>query len=432
MKNTALTLITALLLSLPAEAARETPHVELLSVHDIISPASADFIHRGLEKAAEDKANAVVLELDTPGGLMDSMKAIVQDILASPVPVITYVSPSGAHSASAGVYIMYASHIAAMAPGTNLGAATPITLDKPEAKPTSVLEKKMSSDAAAYLRSLAEIRKRNAEWGEKAVYDSVSLSASEAEAQHVVDATAASLPELLDRVDGRSVKMKNGAVTLKTKNAAVERIEPDWRARLLSIVTNPNITFLLMTIGAYGIILEFSHPGAFFPGIMGAICLLLGMYALNILPVSYTGLSLILLGLGCMAAEAFMPSFGVLGIGGAAAFAIGALMLFDPSSGIAVSPPLVASVTLLSLAFFGLLLAYAVKARRRPVTTGAEALKGAEGTIMEWSQTAGTALVAGAVWKAQSSTAYILKKGDKIEVLKVEGLSLVIRPLRHS
>ncbi len=433
-----LAFITALLIALPVQmavqaATKETPIAYVVRVQDIITPASADFIHRQLQEAADEKATVFVIELDTPGGLMDSMEAIIKDILASPVPVVTYVSPAGAHAASAGTYIMYASHVAAMAPNTNLGAATPIIMgdEKGGDKPKSTLEKKMISDASAYIRGLAETRKRNSEWAEKAVNEAVSLSSTEALKQNVVDVLASNIDDLMNKIDGRVVKVGDNSVTLKTKGAVIEHHEPDWHSKLLSIITNPNITFLLMGIGFWGIILEFSHPGAFFPGIMGAICLLLGLYAINVLPINYAGLGLIVLGLGCMTAEAFMPTIGVLGIGGAASFAIGSSILINSDvPGFGISPWLIAGMTLCSLGLLSVALAYALKARRRPVTTGVESMTGSIGEVIDWSQTDGTVLVVGTIWKAKSSAAYILKKGDKIKVLSVEGLCLIIQPNR--
>ena len=428
MMKTFLAFITALLLSLPVQAATTDATAYVIRVQDIITPASADFIHRHLQLAADEKASVFVIELDTPGGLMASMKSIIQDIIASPVPVVTYVSPSGAHAASAGTYIMYASHVAAMAPSTNLGAATPIRLGE-KTDINDPLEKKMVSDASASIRGLAELRKRNGDWADKAVNQAVSLSATEALKEKVIDVTANNLDELMDKIDGRSVEVNHAAVTLHTRGAKIGYHEPDWRTKLLAIITNPNITFLLMSIGAYGIILEFSHPGAFFPGILGTICLLFGLYAMNVLPINYAGLALILLGIGCMTAEAFMPSFGVLGIGGAAAFVIGASILINSDiPGFGISPWLIAGMTFASLGLLSVALTLVMRSRKRRVTTGAEAMVGAEGEIVDWHQTKGDVRVVGTIWKAKSTTAYILKKGDKIKVLSVDGLSLVIEP----
>jgi membrane-bound serine protease (ClpP class) len=429
MRNLFLALIALFAFTLPAQA-KEAPTAYVIKVQDIITPATSDFIHRQLQLAAEEKASVFVIELDTPGGLMDSMKAIIQDILASNVPVATYVSPSGAHAASAGTYIMYASHIAAMAPSTNLGAATPIMMGEKN-DPKDTLSRKMISDASAYIRGLAELRKRNSGWAEQAVNEAVSLSASEALQENVIDVVARNPDELMDKIDGRVVKVNNADTTLHTRGAKIEFHEPDWRNKLLSIITNPNITFLLTSIGAYGIILEFSHPGAFFPGILGAICLLLGLYAMNVLPINYAGLGLIVLGIGCMTAEAFMPTFGVLGIGGAAAFAIGASILINSDiPGFGISPWLIAGMTLCSLGLLSVALTFVLRSRKRPVTTGTEAMTGASGEVVDWHQTDGEVRIVGTIWKAKSSTAYILKKGDRIKVLKVDGLCLIIEPNR--
>lgn len=424
-----LALITSLLLCLPVQAATGgIPTAYVIRVQDVITPASADFIHHELQLAANEKASVFVIELDTPGGLMESMESINQNIIASPVPVVTYVSPSGAHAASAGTYIMYASHIAAMAPSTNLGAATPIMMGS-KLDADDPLEKKIISDASAYIRGLAELRKRNSAWATEAVSQAVSLSASEALQQKVIDVTADNIDDLMNKIDGRIVEVDHAPFTLHTKNARIEFHEPDWRTRLLSAITNPNITFLLMSIGAYGIILEFSHPGAFFPGILGAICLLLGLYAMNVLPINYAGLALIVLGIGCMTAEAFLPTFGVLGIGGAAAFAIGASILINVP-GFGISPWLIAGMTLISLGLLSVALTLIIRSRKRKVTTGIEAMTEAVGEVVSWQQTEGEVRVAGTIWKAQSSTAYNFKKGDKIKVLKVEGLCLMIEPAR--
>jgi len=340
-KASFLPLCLALLLSLGSSSASAKP-VLSLDLDGAVGPATADHVARGLKHAAEENAQLVVLRMDTPGGLDTSMRAIIKDILASPVPVATYVAPSGARAASAGTYILYASHIAAMAPGTNLGAATPVAMDVPglgappkpgeEGKPAprDAMADKVMSDAAAYIRSLAQLRGRNAEWAEEAVRKSVSLSAREALQQKVIDLVADDTTHLLKQVDGRKIRLASGSeVVLATVGAGVVKFEADWRTRLLTAITSPGVALILMMIGVYGLFFEFYNPGFGVPGVVGAICLLLGLYALQQLPVNYAGLALIVLGIAFMVAEAFVPSFGILGLGGIVAFVFGAVILID-------------------------------------------------------------------------------------------------------
>jgi membrane-bound serine protease (ClpP class) len=309
--------------------------VAVLDIGGPIGPATADYVERSFDKAIAEQADLIVLRMDTPGGLADSMRVIIQKILAAPVPVVGYVAPSGARAASAGTYILYACNIAAMAPGTNLGAATPIQIGgaslaqtpsedepaEPEAKPGKPgLEDKMVNDAVAYIRSLAQLRGRNADWAEKAVREAASLSASEALSADVIDLISADLNDLLAKIDGRKVEVGSQERTIETASAVVMTLEPDWRTELLGLITNPNVAYILMLIGIYGIILEFYNPGMVFPGVTGAISLLLALYAFQVLPVSYAGLALIGLGLALMVAEMMVPSFGTLGLGGIVAF----------------------------------------------------------------------------------------------------------------
>lgn len=408
-----------------------TPLAYVIKLSGAITPASFDLINRHLKMAAQKEADIVVIEMHTPGGLYDATQQIIQAIIDSPVPVATYVSPSGSHAASAGTYIMYASHIAAMAPSTNLGAATPIQMqqgDDGKNKEKSTLESKMVNDAAAYIRGLAELRGRNAEWAEKAVREAESLTSSEALSKKVIDVIAEDIDHLMKKIDGKTVKMAHGkTMKLDTKDARIETITPDWRHDLLEVITHPNVAFLLMTLGSYGLIYEFANPGALFPGIIGAICLLLGLFALNILPINYSGLALMFLGITLMAAEAFTAAFGILGIGGAAAFALGAMMLIESDMpGYGIDWWVIASTTAMSVGILSVMLAVAMEAQRRPATTGVEELLSAEGEVIEWSGGTGEIRVTGEIWKAVTQNQIILQKGDKVRIVAVDGLILTI------
>ena len=433
----------------------------LLSVDDAIGPAIADYIERGLDKANDAGAEIVIIRLDTPGGLDLAMRSIIQAVIASPVPVAIHVAPSGARAASAGTYMMYATHIAAMAPGTNLGAATPVQMggmpgmDPPE-KPVppgapdaddgagetvaeeepeetvpgnaDAMRKKIVNDAAAYIRSLAELRGRNAEWAEQAVREGASLSSEEALEAGVIDILATDIADLLQQVDGRTVTVQNAQRTLNTRGLIVEAIEPDWRNELLAIITNPNIAYILMLLGIYGLFFELANPGYVLPGVIGGISLLLALYALQVLPVNYAGLGLMLLGVALIVGELFVPSFGILGIGGIISFVMGSILLFDRESGnLAVSMPLIIAVSALSAGFFLIVIRSLHASRQRPVVTGAEELIGATGTIAADFSGAGIINIHGEQWNAQSKTP--LRGGDSARVIGREGLILHVEPV---
>jgi membrane-bound serine protease (ClpP class) len=434
------------------QASAASPTVIVLPLSGAIGPASADFVTRGLARGDHDDAQLVVLQIDTPGGLDTSMREIIKAILASRVPVAVFVGPSGARAASAGTYILYASHIAAMAPGTNLGAATPIQIGMPSSPSPSqppasdkdkaksgeeshgsqdTLTKKQTHDAAAYIRGLAQLRGRNAEWGERAVREAVSLSADEALAQKVIDLTARDVPELLSKLDGRKVMTAAGERVLATAGAQVVTVEPDWKSRFLAVITDPSVALILMMLGVYGLFFEFSNPGYVLPGVAGAICLFLGLFALNMLPVNYAGLALVLLGVAFLVAEAFLPSYGSLGVGGIIAFVIGAVMLIDTDvPGFGVPLWLIGGLAAVSAAFILFAGGFALRARRRPIVSGHEELIGSVGVVLDDAETEGWARIHSEQWWVRSAVP--LKRGQDVRVTGRSGLVLTVAPLERA
>ena len=475
-----------------AESSTGGGTVTLLQIQGAIGPATADFITRGIEMAEESNATLIVLEMDTPGGLDTSMREIIQGILASSVPVATYVWPQGARAASAGTYILYASHIAAMAPATNLGAATPVAIgapapaspadtaddeaDEDEANsgedasdgeedggdpddadaedgdaddagdagtgdgedtgaeppdlipaPSTATERKAINDAVAYIRSLAELRGRNADWAEDAVRAAESLSSQDALEMNVIDLVADDLSDLLQKLDGWEVEINGRSFELDTTGLIYERIEPDWRTRLLEVISNPTVAYMLMLLGIYGLIFEGYNPGAIVPGVVGAISLLLALFAFQVLPINYAGLALIALGVILMVSEFLVPSFGALGMGGIAAFIFGSVILIDSDiPGFGVSLPLIITIAASgALVLLGIVW-FAVRSRDRPVVSGQEEMVGAHAEALHDFDTRGQIWVHGERWTARTSTP--VTAGQSLQVVRVDGLTLHVKP----
>jgi membrane-bound serine protease (ClpP class) len=415
-----------------------------LTIQGAIGPATGDYIERSMDKAVESGAKAVLIAMDTPGGLDTSMRQIIKKIIASPIPVITYVTPGGARAASAGTYILYASHIAAMTPGTNLGAATPVQLigpDDQDEKPGQKQDKttpslgaknpmaqKAVNDAVAYIRSLADMRGRNAEWAERAVRDAVSIPAEQALKLNVIDILAADRDDLLKQLDKRTIHVLGQGLILETKNITVNPIEPDWRSELLAVITNPNIAYILMLAGIYGLIFEFSSPGSIVPGTIGSICLLLALFAFQVLPINYAGMALILLGIALMVAETFVPSIGILGFGGLTAFVIGSIILMDTDApGFGINIALIGALALSSAVFFIMALGLVIKSRRKPVVTGQEELLGKTGIALEDFTGSGLAHIRSEIWRVR--TKETLHKNQPIQVIGREGLTLLVKSI---
>lgn len=435
-------LMLATTMAAAPESAETQPVAVVLRVDGAISPASADYVVRGIAEADKRHAVAIVLELDTPGGLSSSMRDIIKAILASPVPVIGYVSPSGARAASAGTYIMYACHVAAMAPATNIGAATPVSLTGGGSMPLpasssgksapaaseSTEMRKVTNDAVAYIRSLAERRGRNADWAEKAVRDAVSVSGQQALKLDIIDLVAPNVAQLLADVDGRKVETSAGTRVLHTRGAEVQTIAPGWRSQFLGVIANPSVAYILLLIGLGGLVMEGMHPGGVLPGVAGAICLLLALYAFQMLPVNFAGLALILLGVILIISEAFVPAYGVLGTGGVISFVIGSVIFMHTDvPGYAVALPLVIGV---AIAVAGILVGIvwmAMRSHKQPVVSGREEMVGAIGEVVADFEGRGSVHVHGERWQARSDL--LLKRGQAVAVTGIHGLVLDVKPV---
>lgn len=464
MATTARMLALVLLVALGAAAALAFPAahgqpvqesssgggVLLLDIKGGIGPATRDHLRNGIRQATQEGARTLVLRIDTPGGLDAATRDINREILASPVPVIAWVAPNGARAASAGTYIVYASHIAAMAPATSLGAATPVAIgggapgaDDPEGGEgdgdaeqggksargsASASERKAVNDSVAYLRSLANLRGRDAGFAEAAVREAATLTASEALERGVVEVVAADVESLLEQVDGRSVVIAGVTSRLAVAGQEVTEIVPGWRVQLLTVLTNPTFAYILLLVGMYGLLLEGYSPGAILPGVVGAISLLLGLYALQVLPVNYAGLALMALGIILMVVELTTPTFGVLGIGGLVALVFGSVMLFDEVPGFAVSNWLIAGIGLAIAGGFMFAIWLALRARRRPVTGGAEDMSGREAVVASVDGDRAQVRIRGELWQAASSNR--LRAGDRVRVLGRDGLVLQVEPIR--
>ncbi len=427
----------ALALPLFLSAAIARADAWLINVEGAIGPATADHFIRGLAQAHEAGAELVILRMDTPGGLDSAMREMIKAILAADTPVVAYVSPSGARAASAGTYLAYAAHLAAMAPGTNLGAATPVQIATPgvDRMPGSgekeapaaqgAMEKKIINDAVAYIQSLAQLRGRNAEWAEKAVREGVSLAAEDALALGVIDILAESTQDLLQQLDGREVELDGASLALQTEGLALYEHPVDWRSEFLAVITDPNIAYMLMLVGIYGLLIEFYNPGIGLPGVLGAVCLLLALYAFQVLPISYAGLGLIFLGIGLMTAEAFAPSFGILGLGGIVAFVIGSIMLMDTElPGYQIAMPMIAGFAVFSAALLIIALGLILKSRRRATVTGVEHLLGQRAVVEMLGEEGAYVRLDGELWHAQCEQS--LAPEDEVTVDAIDGVVLKV------
>lgn len=414
---------------LPAFVAAQT--VVSIKVEGAINPVTASFIHDGIQKAAAQKAECLLIHLNTPGGLLKSTRLIVSDILESPVPVIVYVSPAGAQSGSAGVFITLAAHIAAMAPGTNIGAAHPVSLQGPM---DSIMGEKVTNDAAAFIRSIAEKRKRNMDWAENSVRKSFAYSETEALDYEAIDLIATNVPDLLNQLEGKIISLQQGTVTLHTKAAKVEVYSMNFFQQFLHIISDPSIAYILLLLGLFGILLEFFNPGAIVPGVVGGISLILAYYAMHTLPINFAGLALILFALILFLLEIKIVSHGVLAIGGVVSLLLGSLMLIKPGSALelaAISRPVIIAATAVASLLFLFIIGAGIKAQRHKVVTGLEALIGDTGEVITILSPTGTVQVQGEIWNAESMAGTI-NPGEKVRIKEMKNLKLYVEPIAHT
>ncbi|MEQ7802377.1 nodulation protein NfeD [Pedobacter sp. ASV1-7] len=426
MKNKILYLVFLICFPLMLTAQR----VVVIKIDGSINPVSASFIHDGIEKASREKAECLVIQLNTPGGLLESTRTIVSDILMSRVPVVVHVYPSGARAGSAGVFITLAAHIAAMAPGTNIGAAHPIKLT---GTVDSVMNVKATNDAAAFIRSIAEKRKRNLEWSEEAVRNSLSITENEALEKNVIDYIAPDENALLNQIDGKNLELSSGDIVLHTKGAKIQHLEMSASEKLLNFISNPDVAYILLMLGMVGIYFELFNPGAVLPGVVGVISLILAFYAMNTLPVNYAGLMLIIFSLVLFLLEIKVVSHGVLAIGGVVSLFLGSIMLFKPSSSldmIKISTGIIISVTVLSTVFFLFIIGLGLRAQRLKTVTGINILLGQIGETLSQLDPQGQLQVNGEVWTAESTLGKI-NKGELVKVIEIKGLTLLVEPLKR-
>jgi membrane-bound serine protease (ClpP class) len=406
-------------------------NVVVLKIDGVINPATAAFIERGIEKAREKNAECLIIQMDTPGGLLKSTRVIVSSFLESKIPIIVYVSPGGAQAGSAGVFITMAAHIAAMAPGTNIGAAHPVEM---EGKMDSVMSEKVTNDAAAFIRTIAEKRNRNLKWAEEAVRKSQAITETEALDTNVIDLVAKNIDDLLSQIDGKQVETVDGIVTLHTKGARIEQMEMGWAEKLLDLLSNPNIALILFQLGTIGLILELYNPGSIFPGIVGVISLVLAFYSMHTLPINYAGLALIIFGIILFLLEIKIISHGMLAIGGAVSTFLGSIMLIRTSSVlefVKLSWSVIFASVIISTFFFVVILGLGIKAQRRKPTTGIEGLIGQSGDVVEILKPEGVVRVNGEFWNAESLSGTI-EKGNRIRVVRINGLKLLVEPFTIS
>lgn len=406
--------------------------VTLMKIDGAIGPSSSRYLDNGLVYARKSEAAFVLIELDTPGGLVTSTRQMIKSILSSRMPVVIYVSPKGAHAASAGTFLVYAAAVAAMAPGTNIGAATPIGLmPGQETNGSAIPARKAKNDIKAYIRSLAELNERNATWGVSAVEAASSLSAREALQRGVIDIIAENTDALLGKLDGHSARVGGKTVVLHTSDVYLDPYEADWKTRFLSVITNPSIAFVLLMLALYGIFFELLSPGGIFPGVIGVIAGVIALYALNLLPFNYAGLLLVLLGVAFMIAEIFVSGFGILGLGGAVALAFGALLLFDAQTlGTDISLPLIAAMTIVSLLFFTLVVRALLSSRAQPLTSGADEMIGMEAEVLEVVPEGYWVRCHGERWFARCDGA-ALRAGARAKVVSLSGLTLYLQPFKE-